>query len=40
MLPSPNCGDMHDAIHPHGTNVLALINNEDSFYRLPDVRYL
>jgi hypothetical protein len=23
------------AIHPHGANVLALINNEDSFYRVP-----
>jgi hypothetical protein len=26
---------MHDAIHPHGANVLALINNEESFYPYP-----
>jgi hypothetical protein len=26
---------MHDAIHPHGANVLALINNEKSFYAYP-----
>jgi hypothetical protein len=31
---------MHDAIHPHGANVLALINNEESFHAYPDGRYL
>jgi hypothetical protein len=31
---------MHDAIHPHDANVLALINNEESFYAYPGGRYL